>query len=160
MAKGANRLMSPPPRPEASQCVDPASPAGTRTAPVAPCRRPSPRTSRTGWTTRPRPAPRANTSKAPFASHRRSAAATGRSAICGAYTDRMAESAGGGPGGGGQPEGRFVVTSEPLDPGRTAAAVESPDAGAVSIFVGVVRDHNLGRRVRYLGYECYQPLAL
>jgi len=72
----------------------------------------------------------------------------------------MAESAGGGPGGGGQPEGRFVVTSEPLDAGRTAAAVESPDAGAVSIFVGVVRDHNLGRRVRYLDYECYQPLAL
>ncbi|PYQ98365.1 MAG: molybdenum cofactor biosynthesis protein MoaE, partial [Acidobacteria bacterium] len=32
--------------------------------------------------------------------------------------------------------------------------------GAVVTFLGLVRDHNLGRRVRYLEYEAYEPLAL
>jgi molybdopterin synthase catalytic subunit len=32
--------------------------------------------------------------------------------------------------------------------------------GAVATFLGLVRDHNLGRNVRYLEYEAYEPLAL
>jgi molybdopterin synthase catalytic subunit len=32
--------------------------------------------------------------------------------------------------------------------------------GAVATFLGLVRDHNAGRRVRYLEYEAYEPLAL
>ncbi len=32
--------------------------------------------------------------------------------------------------------------------------------GAVCLFVGVVRDHNDGRRVRYLEYEAYEEMAL
>jgi molybdopterin synthase catalytic subunit len=32
--------------------------------------------------------------------------------------------------------------------------------GAVVIFLGLVRNHNLGRRVTYLEYEGYEPLAL
>ena len=32
--------------------------------------------------------------------------------------------------------------------------------GAVVTFVGLVRNHNLGRTVRYLEYEGYEPLAL
>ena len=32
--------------------------------------------------------------------------------------------------------------------------------GAVVTFLGLVRNHNLGRRVRYLEYEAYEPLAL
>jgi len=32
--------------------------------------------------------------------------------------------------------------------------------GAVATFVGVVRDHNLGRRVTHLEYEAYEPLAM
>ena len=31
--------------------------------------------------------------------------------------------------------------------------------GAVTSFLGLVRDHNLGRRVQYLEYEAYEPLA-
>jgi molybdopterin synthase catalytic subunit len=57
-------------------------------------------------------------------------------------------------------DSRFRVTLEPLDAGRTAAAVSAPGCGAVATFVGLVRDHNLGRRVLYLDYECYEPLAV
>jgi molybdopterin synthase catalytic subunit len=32
--------------------------------------------------------------------------------------------------------------------------------GAVAIFLGLVRNRNLGRRVLYLEYEAYEPLAL
>jgi molybdopterin synthase catalytic subunit len=31
--------------------------------------------------------------------------------------------------------------------------------GAVATFLGLVRNHNAGRRVRYLEYEAYEPLA-
>lgn len=31
--------------------------------------------------------------------------------------------------------------------------------GAVSVFLGTVRDHNAGRRVRYLEYEAYAGMA-
>ena len=34
------------------------------------------------------------------------------------------------------------VSSSPIDPGRLLALVSRPDAGAVSLFVGVVRDHD------------------
>ena len=52
------------------------------------------------------------------------------------------------------------MTSEPLDAAATAAAVASERCGAVSVFVGVVRDHHAGRTVVRLEYECYEPLAL
>lgn len=32
--------------------------------------------------------------------------------------------------------------------------------GAVASFIGLVRDHNQGRRVSYLDYEAYEPLAV
>src|SRR5204862_3515982 len=32
--------------------------------------------------------------------------------------------------------------------------------GAVVTFLGLVRNHNVGRSVRYLEYEAYEPLAL
>ena len=38
--------------------------------------------------------------------------------------------------------------------------VSAPDRGAVAIFLGLVRDHNSGRRVLYLEYECYEALAV
>ena len=43
----------------------------------------------------------------------------------------------------------------------TAGADESAGSdGAVVAFVGLVRNHNAGRRVQYLEYEAYEPLAL
>src|SRR4051812_7947449 len=57
-------------------------------------------------------------------------------------------------------DGRFRVTAEPLGTGAVAAAVSAPDCGAVVTFIGLVRDHNVGRRVLWLDYEAYEPLAL
>ena len=40
------------------------------------------------------------------------------------------------------------------------ARVATPKAGAVAVFHGVVRDNSLGRRVLYLLYEAYPPMAV
>ena len=55
---------------------------------------------------------------------------------------------------------RFHVGPEPLDLVQVTAAVSAPACGAVNTFVGLVRDHNVGRRVTYLDYEAYAPLAV
>jgi molybdopterin synthase catalytic subunit len=60
----------------------------------------------------------------------------------------------------------LAIGAQPLEPGQIAAALaaslgpaEGAD-GAVVTFLGLVRNHNLGRSVRYLEYEAYEPLAL
>ncbi|MGI8554369.1 MAG: molybdenum cofactor biosynthesis protein MoaE [Dehalococcoidia bacterium] len=53
----------------------------------------------------------------------------------------------------------FLITGDPLDPSVIEAEVGSPEAGAVVLFYGVVRNNNLGRRVEYLEYDAYPPLA-
>jgi molybdopterin synthase catalytic subunit len=55
-----------------------------------------------------------------------------------------------------------AVTSAALDMQALTAEI-SADArgeGAIATFAGLVRDHNQGRRVRFLEYEAYEPLAL
>ena len=54
---------------------------------------------------------------------------------------------------------RYQVTGEPLDAAAISASVSAPDCGAVTSFVGLVRDRNGGRRVLWLDYEAYEPLA-
>ena len=59
----------------------------------------------------------------------------------------------------------LAIGPEPLELDRLVAAVgarpESPGSdGAVVTFLGLVRNHNVGRLVRYLEYEAYEPLAL
>ena len=64
----------------------------------------------------------------------------------------------------------FAVTTDPLDLGAlvTAVTTSPPDAagpqaigpGAITSFVGVVRNENAGRRVVRLEYEGYDPLAI
>jgi molybdopterin synthase catalytic subunit len=53
----------------------------------------------------------------------------------------------------------FVVTAEVLDPIGLCERVSTPEAGAVVLFSGIVRDNNLGRRVEHLEYDAYPPLA-
>ena len=53
-----------------------------------------------------------------------------------------------------------MVTGAPLDIAGASAAVPAPGDGAVTTFVGLVRDHNAGRRVLWLEYEAYAPLAV
>jgi molybdopterin synthase catalytic subunit len=60
----------------------------------------------------------------------------------------------------GPADGRYRVTSDPLDGFAVARIVAADDCGAVVTFVGLVRDHNAGRKVLWLDYEAYEPLAL
>jgi molybdopterin synthase catalytic subunit len=54
-----------------------------------------------------------------------------------------------------------AITSAPLELQALIGAVAGRDAdGAIAAFVGVVRDHNQGRRVAFLEYEAYEPLAV
>jgi molybdopterin synthase catalytic subunit len=52
-----------------------------------------------------------------------------------------------------------AITSAPLSVEAVLRAVEGPGCGAVVTFVGLVRDHNVGRKVLWLEYEAYAPLA-
>jgi molybdopterin synthase catalytic subunit len=58
----------------------------------------------------------------------------------------------------------LAIGREPLELARIAAAVATDAAsgadGAVVTFLGLVRNRNLGRSVRYLEYDAYEPLAL
>ena len=57
------------------------------------------------------------------------------------------------------PSSCFLVTDAPIDTAHVTAAVSRDDSGAVTTFIGLVRDHNAGRRVLWLDYEVYAPLA-
>ena len=59
----------------------------------------------------------------------------------------------------------LAVGPDPIDVAALTAALgdaqgHGPSDGAIVTFLGTVRDHNLGRTVRYLEYEAYEPLAL
>ena len=58
------------------------------------------------------------------------------------------------------PDPRFRVTTDALDVGPVSAIVSSADCGAVATFIGLVRNENGGRRVLWLDYEAYEPLAV
>lgn len=51
------------------------------------------------------------------------------------------------------------VTEDVLLAQEAVEAVASPAAGAIDVFLGVVRDNNLGRDVQYLVYEAYPAMA-
>src|SRR5262245_59804796 len=64
------------------------------------------------------------------------------------------------------PMPRLAVTREPLAVDALVALLEGDartegeGCGAVCTFLGVVRATHTGRRVRYLEYEAFEPLAL
>ena len=55
-----------------------------------------------------------------------------------------------------------AVTADPLDlPALTAEINAGAEGdGAITSFAGLVRNHNQGRRVHFLEYEAYEPLAV
>ena len=63
------------------------------------------------------------------------------------------------PVSGGGFEGLFEVTADPLDPQRLIDHVRRDESGAVAVFLGVVRDNSMGRRVLYLEYDAYPEMA-
>jgi molybdopterin synthase catalytic subunit len=58
--------------------------------------------------------------------------------------------------------GAVAVTSAPLDLKPLIEEIGGPGTadGAIASFIGLVREENLGRRVSFLEYEAYEPLAL
>ena len=52
-----------------------------------------------------------------------------------------------------------AIREEPLQIEELARFVDRPEAGAVVTFSGNVRNHNRGRRVEYLEYDAYRPMA-
>ena len=52
------------------------------------------------------------------------------------------------------------ITADVLDLAAVTSAALATGTGAVTTFLGLVRDHNQGRRVQYLVYEAYEPLAV
>lgn len=73
-----------------------------------------------------------------------------------ATTDRTND-AGESPGERGR--GLVEIVGGPVDASAVIASVAGPDAGAVAVFLGTVRTVNQGRRVLFLEYEAYQPMA-
>ena len=56
--------------------------------------------------------------------------------------------------------GPGLLALEPLVAAVCDRAEASGSDGAVATFLGLVRNHNAGRSVRYLEYEAYEALAL
>jgi molybdopterin synthase catalytic subunit len=56
----------------------------------------------------------------------------------------------------------LAIGGERLDLATVVEAVSDRGGadGAIVTFLGLVRNHHVGRRVRYLEYEAYEPLAL
>jgi molybdopterin synthase catalytic subunit len=53
----------------------------------------------------------------------------------------------------------FEVTRQALDIQRLIDHVREDESGAVALFLGVVRNNSLGRRVLHLDYDAYPEMA-
>lgn len=52
-----------------------------------------------------------------------------------------------------------LVTDIPLDAQSIIKQVEAPEAGAVNVFIGTVRNTTKGKKVLKLEFEAYEPMA-
>ncbi len=53
----------------------------------------------------------------------------------------------------------FKITDKIITGSEVREAVEAPDAGAIVLFLGTVRNNTDGRAVQHLEYEAYPPMA-
>ncbi|MDJ0498456.1 MAG: molybdenum cofactor biosynthesis protein MoaE [Acidimicrobiia bacterium] len=54
----------------------------------------------------------------------------------------------------------IAVTPEPIDPGKLLSDVSSSSCGAITLFLGTVRDHSAGKTgVTHLEYEAYDDVV-
>ncbi len=52
-----------------------------------------------------------------------------------------------------------AIVTAPIDVGALLSRAQAPGVGAVSLFLGTVRDLNDGRPVSGMEYESYEPMA-
>lgn len=52
------------------------------------------------------------------------------------------------------------VREGPLEPGRCIELVRASGSGGIVTFIGAVRDVSDGKRVQFLEYEAYEPMAV
>jgi molybdopterin synthase catalytic subunit len=71
----------------------------------------------------------------------------------------LAEDSAADAAGSGDAAERYQISERVIDPIAIAARLARSSAGAVTMFTGLVRDHNVGRRVLWIDYEAYAPLA-
>lgn len=55
---------------------------------------------------------------------------------------------------------KFSISFDPISLDEIAAKVIKPEAGAVAVFGGVVRNVSAGKAVDYLEYEAYEAMAI
>jgi len=53
----------------------------------------------------------------------------------------------------------LALTSQPIDTTAVLAAVSTPAAGAVVLFLGTTREFTNGRQTVFLEYDCYPQMA-
>ena len=51
------------------------------------------------------------------------------------------------------------ITSEPIDVQKVINAAQSPDCGAITVFLGTVRNHSRGKDITRLEYDAYPEMA-
>lgn len=56
-------------------------------------------------------------------------------------------------------EKKYWLTTEPIDIHDVYEKVVRPEAGAVSTFIGTVREFTKGKRTLFLEYQAYVPMA-
>lgn len=54
----------------------------------------------------------------------------------------------------------FVVTDQPIQPEEVTEKVKRREAGAITLFLGTVREITFGKRTLYLEYESYPSMAI
>lgn len=54
----------------------------------------------------------------------------------------------------------FTMTEVPIPVEGLVKKVERPEAGAITTFIGTVREWTKGRRTEYLEYQAYVPMAV
>ena len=54
----------------------------------------------------------------------------------------------------------FAVQKEPIEIALLLSRLARREHGALVLFTGVIRDHNLGRKVLKVSYDVFEPLAL
>ena len=55
---------------------------------------------------------------------------------------------------------RIAIVDRPIDASELLAEISDPSCGAVTLFLGIVRDVNEGRAVSGIEYSAYEPMAI